>query len=237
MGARRVRAEYDHLSGSRCALMRDSIRHRAILIAAATPPFLVEGACAAGRRGGSSPTSATASASCRSSAFCRGRGHRPARARARRDRALVDAVAEVGVILLLFTIGIEFSLERLAKIKTLIFGGGSLQVGLASARDDGRAGARSACDWRGGAVHRISGGAVVDRDRPEAARRSRRDERRTHGQVSLGLLIFQDLAVIVMVLLVPMLGGDGGGSAGDRVARSAKRRARSSPSCCSSRGG
>ena len=48
------------------------------------------------------------------------------------DRALVDAAAEIGVILLLFTIGIEFSLEKLAEIKTLIFAGGGLQVVLAS---------------------------------------------------------------------------------------------------------
>src|SRR5215204_6669941 len=47
-----------------------------------------------------------------------------------RDQALVDAAAEVGVILLLFTIGIEFSLEKLARIQKLIFGGGTLQVGL-----------------------------------------------------------------------------------------------------------
>src|SRR5687768_6869286 len=47
-----------------------------------------------------------------------------------RDQALVDAAAEIGVILLLFTIGIEFSLEKLARIQKLIFGGGTLQVGL-----------------------------------------------------------------------------------------------------------
>jgi len=46
------------------------------------------------------------------------------------DRELVDATAEICVILLLFTIGIEFSLEKLARIQKLIFGGGSLQVGL-----------------------------------------------------------------------------------------------------------
>src|SRR5512139_2551322 len=42
--------------------------------------------------------------------------------------ALADAAAEVGVMFLLFTIGIEFSLEKLAKIKRLIFAGGGLQV-------------------------------------------------------------------------------------------------------------
>ena len=46
------------------------------------------------------------------------------------DEHLVEGAAEVGVILLLFTIGIEFSLERLARIQRLVLGGGSLQVGL-----------------------------------------------------------------------------------------------------------
>ena len=41
----------------------------------------------------------------------------------------VDKLAKIGVILLLFTIGIEFSLRRLMKIKTLVLIGGSLQVG------------------------------------------------------------------------------------------------------------
>src|SRR6185295_19565346 len=49
-----------------------------------------------------------------------------------RDQELVDSAAEVGVILLLFTIGIEFSLEKLARIKKLIFAGGGLQVILAT---------------------------------------------------------------------------------------------------------
>ena len=44
------------------------------------------------------------------------------------NRELVDNAAEIGVILLLFTIGIEFSLEKLASIKRLIFVGGGLQV-------------------------------------------------------------------------------------------------------------
>src|SRR5688572_15172214 len=49
-----------------------------------------------------------------------------------RDQEIVDATAEIGVILLLFTIGIEFSLEKLARIQKLIFGGGTLQVGLST---------------------------------------------------------------------------------------------------------
>lgn len=47
-----------------------------------------------------------------------------------RDQELISAASEVGVMLLLFTIGIEFSLERLSRIARQIFVGGGLQVGL-----------------------------------------------------------------------------------------------------------
>src|SRR5262249_10099898 len=127
------------------------------------------------------------------------------------DQATVDSAAEIGVMLLLYTIGIEFSLEKLARIERLIFGGGGLQVLTASLGMmlvlllfgvDGRAGLFP------GFLVALSSTAIVlkllaDRGETNAA----------HGQVALGLLIFQDLAVIVMVLLVPMLAG-GGGSAG-----------------------
>ena len=65
------------------------------------------------------------------------------------DRELVDAAAEVGVILLLFTIGIEFSLQKLARIKRLIFAGGGLQVGLATLLTMGAL-ALFGVDWRAG---------------------------------------------------------------------------------------
>ncbi|HEY9403620.1 MAG TPA: cation:proton antiporter [Pyrinomonadaceae bacterium] len=129
-----------------------------------------------------------------------------------RDRALVDAAAEVGVILLLFTIGIEFSLQKLARIKRLIFGGGGLQVGLATLLTMGVL-ALVGVDWRTGLftgfLVALSSTAIVLKllgDRGETNERQ--------GQVGLGLLIFQDLAIIVMVLLVPMLSGSGGSTVG-----------------------
>ncbi len=128
-----------------------------------------------------------------------------------RDQALVDAAAEVGVILLLFTIGIEFSLEKLARIKSLILGGGAAQVGLASVATMGVL-AAFGVDWRVGLftgfLVSLSSTAIVLKllgDRGEAGT--------PYGQVTLGLLIFQDLAIIVMVLLVPMLAGQGGDAA------------------------
>jgi CPA2 family monovalent cation:H+ antiporter-2 len=129
-----------------------------------------------------------------------------------RDREMVDAAAEVGVILLLFTIGIEFSLDRLARIRRLIFGGGSLQVGLAALLTTGLLSALGA-GWRAalftGFLVALSSTAIVLKvlaDKGETGD--------THGQVALGLLIFQDLAIVVMVLLVPTLGGAGGSGLG-----------------------
>jgi CPA2 family monovalent cation:H+ antiporter-2 len=129
-----------------------------------------------------------------------------------RDRALVDAAAEAGVILLLFTIGIEFSLDKLARIQRLIFGGGGLQVALASAATVGLL-TLFGVPWKlglfTGFLVSLSSTAIVLKligERGEAGT--------AQGQVGLGLLIFQDLAIIVMVLLVPMLGGTSG-SGGD----------------------
>jgi CPA2 family monovalent cation:H+ antiporter-2 len=126
-----------------------------------------------------------------------------------RDQALVDAAAEVGVILLLFTIGIEFSLEKLAEVKRTIFGGGGAQVALATAATIGILvpfGVPLPAAAFTGFLVSLSSTAIVLKlltERGESARPSAR--------VSLCLLIFQDLAIIVMVLLVPMLGGRGGG--------------------------
>ncbi len=128
------------------------------------------------------------------------------------DRALVDAAAEVGVMFLLFTIGIEFSLEKLAEMKRAIFAGGGLQVVLATAGTMGLL-ALFGVDWRSGLftgfLVALSSTAIVLKllaDRNETTT--------PHGRLGLGILIFQDLAVVVMVLLVPMLAG-GGGSAWD----------------------
>ena len=51
----------------------------------------------------------------------------------------VEHLAELGVILLLFTVGLEFSLERLNQIRTLVLGAGGLQVGLTIAVTTGMA--------------------------------------------------------------------------------------------------
>ena len=128
------------------------------------------------------------------------------------NQELVDATAQVGVILLLFTIGIEFSLEKLAQIKKLIFGGGGLQVGLTALATLGILMALGV-PWQAGLftgfLVALSSTAIVLK-----LLGSRNETNTEPGQASLGILIFQDLAIIVMVLLVPILAGQGGSAAG-----------------------
>ena len=120
----------------------------------------------------------------------------------------VNAAAELGVILLLFTIGIEFSLDRLFAIRRLIVGGGGLQVALALALTAGiclLVGASASEAAFSGMLVALSSTAIVVKllaDRHETDTRA--------GRVQVGLLIFQDLAIVGFVLMVPMLGGDGG---------------------------
>jgi CPA2 family monovalent cation:H+ antiporter-2 len=121
------------------------------------------------------------------------------------DQEIVDSAAEVGVVLLLFTIGIEFSLEKLVRIKTLIFVGGALQVSLATLATAGLL-AAIGVDWKSGVftgfLVALSSTAIVLK-----LLEGRGETASSRGRVALGLLIFQDLAIVVMVLLVPMLAG------------------------------
>lgn len=127
------------------------------------------------------------------------------------DKAIVDATAEIGVILLLFTIGIEFSLEKLARIQKLILGGGSMQVGL-SVLVTAFVLLAFGVDWKTG----IFTGMLVALSSTAIVLKLLADNSETnseHGQVGLGLLIFQDLAIVLMVMLVPALSASGGGGA------------------------
>ncbi len=128
------------------------------------------------------------------------------------DQELVDMLAEIGVILLLFTIGIEFSLEKLARIGRAIMIGGGLQVMLTIGVVTWVLMAFG-ITWQSGVytgcLVALSSTAIV------LGLLGERSETDTpSGRLSLAILIFQDLAIVVMVLLVPMLSGEGG-TAGD----------------------
>lgn len=128
------------------------------------------------------------------------------------DAALIDQIAEIGIVLLLFTIGLEFSLERLWRIKRAIFIGGGLQLSLTIAAVTAIL-ALMHIDWRigfyTGALVALSSTALVLKvlgDRNEVSS--------PKGQLTLGILIFQDLAIVGLVLVLPMLAGGAGSPLG-----------------------
>jgi len=120
----------------------------------------------------------------------------------------VEVLAEVGVILLLFTIGIEFSLEKLLKIKKSVFIGGSVQVGVSIAVFTAIA---MMLDMSvenavfGGFLVSLSSTAIVLKVLQERA-----EIESPHGRNTLAILIFQDIIVVPMILFTPMLGGVAG---------------------------
>jgi CPA2 family monovalent cation:H+ antiporter-2 len=118
----------------------------------------------------------------------------------------VSGIADLGVALLLFTIGLEFSFRRLRRLGRTALLGGSLQIGLTMLATGGVA-AAFGLDGRAaialGAMVALSSTACVLRlfaDRGEVDS--------LHGRSALGILLFQDLAVIPLMLLMTMLGGE-----------------------------
>jgi len=128
-----------------------------------------------------------------------------------RDQALVNATAEIGVILLLFTIGVEFSLEKLASIRRFIILGGGLQVAATIALVSLVLFAFGV-SWKAG----VYTGCLVALSSTAIVLKLLSDSGRTDspaGRISLGILILQDLSIVLMVLLIPIL-GEGEASAG-----------------------
>ena len=129
------------------------------------------------------------------------------------DIALIEVLAEVGVILLLFLIGIEFSLAELIRINRAVFVGGFLQVFLTTAAVLLISISAGISIEKGifiGILVAMSSTAIVfkvlsDRGEMESPQ----------GRLSSGILIFQDLSVVAVVLLLPMLSGKTGLSAFD----------------------
>jgi CPA2 family monovalent cation:H+ antiporter-2 len=121
----------------------------------------------------------------------------------------VRRLAELGVVFLLFTIGIELSYTRLKAMRAYVFGVGGLQVVLTAAaigfiawRWDNRP---EAAVVIGGALALSSTAIVVQLliEREAIATR--------FGRVSFGVLLFQDLAVVPLLVLLQLFGGGGEG--------------------------
>ena len=127
-----------------------------------------------------------------------------------RDAGTVDVLAEIGVELLLFTIGLEFSLAQLLSLKRRIIGVGLLQVGLTILAAVGVAtsfgvAVKTATFY--GFLVALSSTAIVLR-----VFRERNELNSIQGQMATTILLLQDLSIVPMILLVPLLGASGSGT-------------------------
>lgn len=121
----------------------------------------------------------------------------------------VELLAEVGVVLLLFTIGLELSMAELVRLKKSVLLGGGGQVLLAviifAALGLGMGQSLSTgVFW--GFLAALSSTAIVLKLYQQKAEMDS-----VHGRITLSVLIFQDLVIVPMVLLVPFLAGGAAG--------------------------
>ncbi len=120
------------------------------------------------------------------------------------DLHQVEMLAELGVVLLLFGIGLELSLDRVRRLWRLIMLGGGVQMAATILLVLGIS-VLLGRDVRSGLllgfVIAISSTAIVLRGLS-----TRRELETPHGRLALGILVFQDLCVIPMVLVIPFLG-------------------------------
>lgn len=120
----------------------------------------------------------------------------------------VRYLAEFGVVFLLFNIGLELSLERLQSMGKFVFGMGSAQVVLSTALSAAAVMAISKLSAPGAII--VGGGLAMSstavalqvlQDRGESGSR--------HGRATFSILLFQDLAVVAFLMMVPLLAPSG----------------------------
>ena len=117
----------------------------------------------------------------------------------------IEMLAEIGVMLLLFTIGLEFSLRRLREMKRLVLIGGGLQVLITIGAVTGAAvffGRDVGQAIFFGFLVALSSTAIVLKTYVE-----RNEVDSPHGRAGVGILLFQDISIVFMMLMVPLLAG------------------------------
>ena len=127
------------------------------------------------------------------------------------EKETIELLAEIGVMFLLFSIGIEFSLRRLIEMKKLVFIGGGLQVGLTILATAGISilfGRSVSQSIFFGFLIALSSTAIVLKSYVD-----RNEVDSPHGKTGIGILLFQDISVVPMMLLIPILGSGEGDTA------------------------
>ncbi|HYR92031.1 MAG TPA: cation:proton antiporter [Terriglobia bacterium] len=117
----------------------------------------------------------------------------------------VDRIAEIGVMLLLFSIGVEFSTDKLLRMKWLALGGGSLQMLITAA-----VAALLVRPWVQSSRLALFSGILVALSSTVIALRLLHERGQAfapQGSTALAILVFQDIAVVPSMMFLPILTG------------------------------
>ncbi|WP_299521004.1 cation:proton antiporter [Winogradskyella sp.] len=124
------------------------------------------------------------------------------------DMKEVEVYAEIGIILLLFTVGLEFSFTNLKKIKNYVLGGGAAQVFFTIFITAGliwllmRPSFQESLFW--GFLYALSSTAIVVKVLQDTNKITT-----PHGKFILAVLLFQDIMIVPLMLFTPILAGAG----------------------------
>ena len=121
------------------------------------------------------------------------------------DVDLIKSLAEFGVAFLLFALGVEFSLAELKRVKDIAIKGSLLQIGLTTTLVSL---ITIATGWASGFAEGIFLGVVFSLSSTAVVLKTLTDKGETytlHGQIMLAILIVQDLALGVMLAILPAL--------------------------------
>lgn len=119
-----------------------------------------------------------------------------------------DYLGEIGIVFLMFSIGLEFSLPKLRAMRRLVFGLGGLQVGVTMLSVMGilmLTGVPFNWAFAVSGALAMSSTAIVSRILSEKTELGQ-----PHGQMVMGVLLMQDIAVVPLMILIPALSGNGG---------------------------
>ncbi|MCR5815127.1 MAG: cation:proton antiporter [Desulfovibrio sp.] len=123
------------------------------------------------------------------------------------DVEAIEGIADIGVAILLFTIGMELSGEAVNRLKRPVFLGGSLQIGLTILAVTGCMMLAQGNNWQKGVfwgcLVALSSSAIVLQ-----IMQSKGQTSTPAGRLSLAILVFQDIMVAPMLLCVPLLSGN-----------------------------
>jgi glutathione-regulated potassium-efflux system protein KefB len=116
----------------------------------------------------------------------------------------ISKISEFGVVMMLFVIGMEVSPQRLWVMRRTVFGIGSLQVALTAVAIGGIAIALG-LDWKGALIVGL-GLALSSTAIDLQILAERKELSSAHGRLGFAILLFQDVAAIPILALIPVLG-------------------------------